>query len=99
MTEGADHARIDAMHDRLNSHDARLSMHDAKVQTLSEQMAVVALKQGAMSEDIKNLVAELQLANDTMNRRLGRLIAGVWAVFLVFVPIAYEIIRNSGGLS
>jgi hypothetical protein len=31
-----------------------------------------------------------------MDKRLGRLIAGVWAVAIVFLPIAYDIIKSGG---
>ena len=97
MTEGADHARIDALADRCKGHDRRLNSHDGKLQLLSEQFAVMAMKQGQMADDMKELVHELNNVTELMNKRLGRLIAGVWAVAIVFLPIAYQIISGSGG--
>jgi len=95
MTDSADGARIEAVTERVKGHDRRLNSHDGKLSVLSEQATVIALKQGAMSEDIKGLVLELNTVTDTMNKRLGRLIAGVWAVAIVFLPIAYDIIKGA----
>jgi ABC-type transporter Mla subunit MlaD len=96
MSDGVDGARIEALGDRLKGHDRRLNAHDGKIQILSEQVAVIALKQGQMADDLKELVGELQEVTHSMDKRLGRLIAGVWAVAIVFLPIAYDIIKSGG---
>jgi ABC-type transporter Mla subunit MlaD len=94
MSNSADGARIEHLYDRLTNHDSRLNAHDGKISMLSEQMAVVALKQGQMADDIKELVNGLNEVTNTMNRRLGRLVAGVWAVAIVFIPVAYDVLKG-----